>query len=258
MATNSSKLNAKFYNNFASIHDIMLPIEERLFGKSFFEYIFKKNSKKNEILDCACGTGIHVILLSKLGCKVDGMDLSSGMIKQAKINLKKFNIKADLKVGDFRKIKSVYGEKKYDVVACLGNSLAYMQTEKDLKKALGEMFNALKPNGMLIISQRNYDKLLKDKKKYNAIQQDKFTFLYIYNYLKRKVVFNIIAGVTNNNHTTFKTFKTTYNPILQKDLKKHMQEMGCRNIKFYNQGNEKEYFKFNKEGDEFFAITGVK
>jgi ubiquinone/menaquinone biosynthesis C-methylase UbiE len=253
----TSKSTAQFYNHFASIHDKMLPIEQRLSNTSFFTHIFKKTAKASKILDCACGTGIHVILLSKLGYRVDGMDLSPGMVQQAKKNLQTFQVKATIKTGDFRKIGALWN-KKYEVVACLGNSLAYMQSQKDVKKALKEMFRVLEPNGMFMMSQRNYDKLLQDKKKYTVTQKDEYTFLYIYDYLKENVIFNIIVGRTKNHHTTFQTFKTIYRPILQKDLVNVMKEVGYKNIRFYNQDNRKGLFKFDTKKDDFFTVTGTK
>ena len=147
---NYQKLNDKFYKDFAGLHDIMLPIKNRLSGRSFFKYILKSIPSNSEILDTACGTGIHLIITSKLGYKVYGMDLSPEMIAQANKNVKKDRIEAVLKVGDFRKISSTYKGKKFGTVMCLGNSIAYMKNKQDLRKALKSMYEVLKPNGLII------------------------------------------------------------------------------------------------------------
>jgi len=58
------------------------------------------NVKGKKILDFGCGTGIYAKLLTKKGAKVKGFDLSSEMIKIAK----KENPKLDLRVGSGNKI----------------------------------------------------------------------------------------------------------------------------------------------------------
>jgi hypothetical protein len=43
-----------FYNNFASIHDVMLSIDDRLkFNKKIYQYFIKKFNIDN-VIDCAC------------------------------------------------------------------------------------------------------------------------------------------------------------------------------------------------------------
>lgn len=249
------KTSQDFYDNFATLHDLMLPIEQRLSTTNFFKKILEKSANKQEILDCACGTGIHIILFSRLGYKVDGMDLSKGMVAQAKKNTKKYHIKTKIVTGDFRKIDKSY-TKKYDIVSCLGNSLPHLFEEKDIKKSLTQMYKALKLNGKIILSQRNYDKVLREEKRAELRQSGDYTFLYIYDYYKTKVVFNIIVGIKGNNDTSFKTFKTEYNPITTTKLESYLKKIGFKNIRFYNP--EAKNFKFDQSKDDFFTVIAQK
>ena len=51
---------------------------------------------------------------------------------------------------------------KYDAIICLGNSFTHLFEENDRRRALAEFYAALKHDGILIIDQRNYDRILDD------------------------------------------------------------------------------------------------
>ena len=48
--------------------------------------VFKDNNVKT-VLDCACGTGHHVYMMSKMDFEVSGSDYSTSMLEVAKNNL---------------------------------------------------------------------------------------------------------------------------------------------------------------------------
>jgi glycine/sarcosine N-methyltransferase len=52
----------------------------------FYRQIFGGNGVRT-VLDCACGTGRHLLLFHSLGCKVWGSDVSESMLAQARKNL---------------------------------------------------------------------------------------------------------------------------------------------------------------------------
>jgi hypothetical protein len=49
---------------------------------------------------------------------------------------------------------------QFDALICLGNSFTHLFDEADRRMALAEYHSLLKPGGLLIIDQRNYDALL--------------------------------------------------------------------------------------------------
>jgi len=49
---------------------------------------------------------------------------------------------------------------EFDAIICLGNSFTHLFQEKDRRRALAEFYAALKPEGLLIVDQRNYDAIL--------------------------------------------------------------------------------------------------
>jgi len=62
------------YENFAYDYDEFGAIEEYLGDeKNFFKTMFDKYGVKT-VLDCACGTGQHLYMLSEMGYNVSGSD----------------------------------------------------------------------------------------------------------------------------------------------------------------------------------------
>lgn len=75
------------YEKFAFDYDEFGSIENYLGDeKNFFDRIFLKHNVRT-ILDCACGTGQHLYMLSQLGYRVWGSDHSFSMLDVAKKNL---------------------------------------------------------------------------------------------------------------------------------------------------------------------------
>ncbi|MFX1449941.1 MAG: class I SAM-dependent methyltransferase, partial [Promethearchaeota archaeon] len=150
----------EFYEDFAEKYDRLVSLENRIKRESpFYKKLFIENNIET-ILDCACGTGQHVILFRKMGYKVKGSDISPSMIRKAKTNLKNLDLKIPIKISDFRNLTKVWNE-KFDAVICVGNSLPHLFSNDDILKALGEMSILLNEKGVLILGQRNFDKLVK-------------------------------------------------------------------------------------------------
>ncbi|MFH1551826.1 MAG: class I SAM-dependent methyltransferase [bacterium] len=102
------------------------------------------NVKGKKILDFGCGTGIYAKLLTRKGAKVKGFDISKEMVKIAKEE----NPKLDLKIGSGYKIPF---KEKFDVVLA---SLV-MHYLSDWDKVFNQVGKVLKKNGIFIFSTGN-------------------------------------------------------------------------------------------------------
>lgn len=220
-----------FYNEFIDKYDKLISWESRFNRESqFFKNLFQQYNVKT-ILDCACGTGQHITMFNQMGFIVTGSDLSPAMIKKAKSNLKQYSVKCDFHVADFRNLSKIFKE-KFDSVICVGNSLPHLLSIKDLKNAALNFYNILNEKGLLIIQQRNYDLLIKDKKRFFPVTLlDNEAFIYALDYEKDKIIFNVIHLEYKTKN--FSTYKTEYFPLRKNILTEILKDVGFRKFKLY-------------------------
>lgn len=221
----------EFYEKFANKYDDMVSFENRVSREAnFYDSVFKKYNIKT-VLDCACGTGHHVIMLKRMGYNVHGSDLSPIMLEKAQINLMKMDLNVPLKVADFRDLTKIF-DKNFDAVICVGNSLPHLMSNKDILKTLAEMKSILNEKGVLILEQRNYDKLVKEKNRFFPISyKENEVFFYVLDYLTSRIVFNIIN--INILDQKFKIYSTEYNILKMETLEELLNKSGFQIMDIY-------------------------
>ena len=111
------------------------------------------------VLDAACGTGRHAIALAQRGYAVVGADLSPAMIERAQANAAEIGVQARFAVAGFGQLSTLVGT-GFDALLCLGNSLPHLLTPEDLAAALADFAACLRPRGLLLIQNRNFDAVL--------------------------------------------------------------------------------------------------
>jgi SAM-dependent methyltransferase len=112
------------------------------------------------ILDAACGTGMHAVALAQQGNAVSGADLSAGMIERAKVNAAAAGVEARFAAVGFGALAQEFQGQPgfpFDAVLCLGNSLPHLLIRPELDAALADFAACLKPGGLLLIQNRNFD-----------------------------------------------------------------------------------------------------
>jgi glycine/sarcosine N-methyltransferase len=112
------------------------------------------------VLDAACGTGMHTIALAQLGYKMSGADVSRGMIERARTNASTAGISVDFEVVGFEHLAETFGQKTFDALICLGNSLPHIPDASALAATLADFKTCLKPGGLLLLQNRNFDVVL--------------------------------------------------------------------------------------------------
>ncbi len=111
------------------------------------------------VLDAACGTGRHAIALAQRGYAVVGADLSPAMIERAQANAVADRVEVCFAVAGFGQLSTRVGS-GFDALLCLGNSLPHLLTPEDLAMALFDFAACLRPRGLLLIQNRNFDAVL--------------------------------------------------------------------------------------------------
>ncbi|CAL9665200.1 class I SAM-dependent methyltransferase [Streptomyces sp. enrichment culture] len=113
-----------------------------------------------EVLDCSCGIGTQAIGLALRGHRVTGTDLSPRAAARAGREAAGRKLGMSTAVADMRSLP--FPDGRFDVVVCADNSLPHLLTEPDVHAALTAMRRVLRPGGLLLISTRHYDDLLRD------------------------------------------------------------------------------------------------
>jgi glycine/sarcosine N-methyltransferase len=119
------------------------------------------------VLDAACGTGHHAIALAQRGYAVVGADLSAGMVERARANAAAAGVAGDgdragtarFEVAGFGQLAAQAGT-SFDALLCLGNSLPHLLTSAALAAALQDFAACLRPEGLVLVQNRNFDRVL--------------------------------------------------------------------------------------------------
>jgi glycine/sarcosine N-methyltransferase len=148
------------YDTFSSDYDRFVNWQNRLTIE--LPFIIKQLQQINakSILDAATGTGMHAIALAQLGYKTAGSDISTGMIQKARLNAAAAGVQVQFEVAGFGNLVSIFGMHSFDALLCLGNSLPHLLTRIELDKALSDFAACLKPGGLLLFQNRNFDAIM--------------------------------------------------------------------------------------------------
>lgn len=118
------------------------------------------DEKTLRVLDVACGSGRHSVALASRGSDVTGFDSSEIMIAEANKLASMQNVTASFFATDMMEFSEVI-EGEYDLVLCLGNSLALLPTFEDITSVMNEVHTILKPNGRFIFQVLNFEEIMK-------------------------------------------------------------------------------------------------
>ena len=162
------------YDSFSLDYDRFVNWPNRLaFELPFIQQQLAKissaQSQPLSILDAACGTGMHVVALAQQGYTVTGADLSAGMIERARLNAAAAGVETHFAAAGFGALAQVFQGQPgfpFDAVVCLGNSLPHLLTQPELDAALADFSDCLKPGGLLLIQNRNFDAVMAQRQRW--------------------------------------------------------------------------------------------
>lgn len=116
---------------------------------------FMKKENVNKVLDLGCGSGRHVVLLTKESFNVYGTDISKEGINLTKKNLKKLSLKAKLKVTSCYE-KFPFIDNFFDAV--ISTQVIHHNYIEKIRYCISEIERVLKKDGIFFVtvaSKRN-------------------------------------------------------------------------------------------------------
>ncbi|MDR9857122.1 class I SAM-dependent methyltransferase [Paenibacillus sp. VCA1] len=116
------------------------------------------------LLDCSCGIGTQAIGLAMEGFKVTATDISPVSVERAKKEAESRGVAIHFGVADFRSLeREISGV--FDVVLSADNAIPHLLTDEDLDLAARNLYSKLNDDGVLLITIRDYDELVKEKQR---------------------------------------------------------------------------------------------
>lgn len=155
----SDQYLAEYDGSFVARWDRLVGWEARARSEGDFFIELLREAGARRVLDAATGSGFHAVSLAQAGFDVVATDGSAAMVEQARRNLAERDLDVRAEVADWRGLDAVVGT-GFDAVLCLGNSLGHLFAEDDLDAAVRGFAGVLKPGGLLLLDQRNYDAVL--------------------------------------------------------------------------------------------------
>ncbi|MGW0683861.1 class I SAM-dependent methyltransferase [Streptomyces sp. NPDC002754] len=151
---------ARFYDELADDYHLIYPDWDaslRRQGAALDAVIGRDGA---EVLDCSCGIGTQAIGLALHGHRVTGTDLSPRAAARAAREAASRGLPLPTAAADMRQLP--FADSRFDVVVCADNSLPHLLTAQDVRTALTEMRRVLRPDGLLLVSTRPYEDLLRE------------------------------------------------------------------------------------------------
>lgn len=239
------------YEKFAFDYDEFGSIEKYLGDeKNFFDRLFSKYKIKT-ILDCACGTGQHLYLLSQLGYQVWGSDYSLSMLDVARRNLQQQGRDIPLLQCDFRYLENEF-DFCFDAIVCLTTSLPHLHTDDDLLLAIKSMKSRLKSGGLLVFTSGTTHYNLTLPSIEVVINREDFSRVFIKehdNYLQTIHVLDIYHSPHRQEHNQY---DIVYRILLDDDYRNLLIQAGFSDIQIYGDYDMSTY---NKKSQRLIVVA---
>ncbi len=197
-----------------------------------------------DILDTACGTGMHAFALAKAGHQVSAA------------------VQVRFKTAGLGELAQTFGQDQFDLLLCLGNSLPHLTSEQELIASLQDFSSTLRPGGMLFLQNRNFDMVMQRQERWMEPQTyqsdgDEWIFQRFYDFLPNGLIrFNIVTlqrkAVSDRQSAVNSTL---LRPQISSELEHHLLQAGFQDIHAYG-SMQGESFSPDSSGN--LIITAIK
>ncbi|MCB2212749.1 class I SAM-dependent methyltransferase [bacterium] len=226
-----------FYDELGEKYDSMIRWKTRLERETPFLQRLFGEKRINRVLDLACGTGHHSLMFRKWGCDVIAYDASQALLDVARANVSDDDDGIQFVQGTFDELP-VKVDGPLDAILCLGNSIPHLQSREELGQLFRDVFALLKPGGVFVFQNRNYDRLLKTRERFllptthrsSGHEQLYFRFN---DFEGDKVRFNIVHFRQVNEGWVHDVYSTELSPWIHNDLAAELKAAGFAANDFY-------------------------
>jgi len=231
-------MTVPLYDAFSEDYDRFVNWPARLaFEMPFFHDLFERHQVRR-VLDLACGTGHHAIAFAQQGYEATAADLSQAMVERARANVAQAAVNVPVYRRGFGELaRSLSGP--YDAITCLGNSLPHLTTERALAEALRDMAAAIKPGGLVVIQNRNLDRVLARQERFmspevHRVGDEEWVFMRFYDMDGAQLRFNVVRlHRPGGEEWTARIEQTHLYAWQRQELERPLTEAGLRVVGIY-------------------------
>ncbi len=232
-----------FYDALAPLFDLMTDWEARLATEGpFLRRMLEKQGAKR-VLDAACGSGGHALALARWGYSATGTDASPVMVALAERKAAAAGLAVPFFVADLARLSDAFvGAPPFDAALCLGNSLPHLLTQDDLIAALRGMADVLRPGGLLITQNLNYDLRWRTRPRSLGLQsgmmdgREHLVWRFAdYDRAVGRIAFHIAVFRREEAGWTVQTHTTPQRPLFQADLFDGLAAAGFGELQSFGQ-----------------------
>ena len=240
-----------FYDALAPLFDVMTDWDARLAAEGPFLRAILEEAGARSVLDAACGSGGHALWLARQGYAAAGADASPGMIALAQQKAAEAGLDVPFAVAPLSNLQPLASNLQpptsnfqpptpFDAVLCLGNSLPHLLTQADLVAALGGMAAVLRPGGVLVLQNLNYDLRWKKQPRWFMAQggeldgQEVLVWRFAdYDLPAGRIAFHIALFRKVGRDWKVEVHTTLQRPLFRNDLLAALAEVGFEDSRTY-------------------------
>lgn len=246
------------YDTLAADYDRFVDWPARLaFELPFLEGLFRAHGARR-VLDAACGTGQHALALARRGYQAAGADASVPMIERARALAAEARLDVPFAVVGLGELaRALPGP--FDAVLCLGNSLPHLLEPLVVRSALADFAAVLRPGGVAVIQNRNYDRVWRERERFMPLQAHRegdreWLFFRFMDFHEATLTFNVATLQRTGSAWSYHVGSTELRPIFQSELEAWLGEAGFSDVRFYG-SYEGTPFDANASGDLIAVAT---
>jgi SAM-dependent methyltransferase len=146
------------YEDLLEYYQELFPVEES--RVDFIEALAREIPADHvpRLLELGCSAGTTALALARRGLELTGIDRSEDLIRSASRRGKGNNPRFFCM--DMRDCHTYFPSASFDMILCLGDSLAYLDSQDEARTLFRHIYELLVPGGIFIFELVNYDKVL--------------------------------------------------------------------------------------------------
>jgi len=227
-----------FYDEFARQYDAITRREDSAGTVGMFCDRLRSRYTIGSALDVACGTGRFSLALARRGVDMTGVDLSEGLIRQARTHAEAIGLDVQWRQCTMEKLDGdVPGP--FDAVLCMGNSIPHLLTDEALHSALAGFVQRLGNDGVLVLHLLNYGPILARRERVVAVtRHDQAEYVRFYDFLdEHRLRFNLLEIHWEHSQPTHRLHETELCPWRVEELRDALASAGFGRVETFGSMN---------------------